>query len=226
MKKENYKNRLLTSIFLIFLLYLCFNYLYILIISLILISLFSWIEFTGLVSRIFINKGIKSSLFKIIIQAISLIYLTIFSGIVFTGIYQHDFKLNMLFLICICIFSDIGGLIFGKFFKGKKLTKISPNKTISGTIGSFVSSLLLVPVFYFFLDDGIDNLSNLIVIAILVSLVCQLGDLLISYLKRKAKVKDTGNLLPGHGGILDRIDGILFAVPIGVIFCESLIVVI
>ena len=226
MKKENYKNRLLTSIFLIFLLYLCFNYLYILIISLILISLFSWIEFTGLVSRIFINKGIKSSLFKIIIQAISLIYLTIFSGIVFTGISQHDFKLNMLFLICICIFSDIGGLIFGKFFKGKKLTKISPNKTISGTIGSFISSLFLVPVFYFFLDDGIDNLSNLIVIAILVSLVCQLGDLLISYLKRKAKVKDTGNLLPGHGGILDRIDGILFAVPIGVIFCESLIVVI
>ena len=226
MKKENYKNRLLTSIFLIFLLYLCFNYLYILIISLILISLFSWIEFKGLVSRIFINKDIKSSLLKLLIQSISLIYLTIFSGIVFTGISQQDFKLNMLFLICICIFSDSGGLIFGKFFKGKKLTKISPNKTISGTIGSFISPLFLVPVFYFFLNDGNDNLSNLIVIAILVSFVCQLGDLLISYLKRKAKVKDTGNLLPGHGGILDRFDGILFAVPIGFIFYKSLIVVI
>tara|TARA_A100000164_G_C21716733_1_gene680862 strand:+ start:123 stop:803 length:681 start_codon:yes stop_codon:yes gene_type:complete len=226
MKKENYKNRLMTSIFLIFLLYLCFNYLYILIISLILISVFSWIEFTGLISKIFINKDFKSSLLKIIIQAIILIYLTIFSGIVFSGISQHDFKLNMLFLICICIFSDIGGLIFGKFFKGKKLTKISPNKTISGTIGSFVSSLFLVPIFYFFLDDKIVNLSNLIVIAILVSLVCQLGDLLISYLKRKAKVKDTGSLLPGHGGILDRFDGILFAVPIGVMFCKSLIVAI
>ena len=226
MKKENYKNRLLTSIILIFLLYLCFNYSYILIISLILISLFSWIEFTGLISKIFINKDFKSGLLKIIIQAISLLYLTIFSGIVFSGITQHDFKFNMLFLICICIFSDIGGLIFGKFFKGKKLTKISPNKTIAGTIGSFVSSLFLVPVFYFFLDNGINNLSNLIVITILVSFVCQLGDLLISYIKRKAKVKDTGNLLPGHGGVLDRFDGILFAVPIGVMFCESLIVVI
>ena len=226
MKKENYKNRLLTSIFLIFLLYLCFNYLYILIISLILISLFSWIEFKGLISKIFINKDFKSSLLRIIIQAISLLYLSIFSGIVFSGITQNDLKLNMLFLICICIFSDIGGLIFGKFFKGKKLTKISPNKTISGTIGSFVSSLFLVPRFYFFLDDRIVNLSNLIVIAILVSLVCQLGDLLISYLKRKAKVKDTGNLLPGHGGILDRFDGILFAVPIGVMFCKSLILAI
>ena len=132
----------------------------------------------------------------------------------------------MVFLIFICIFSDIGGLLFGKFFKGKKLTKISPNKTISGSIGSFVLSLSLVPIFYFLLQDKFNNLGDLITLAILVSFFCQLGDLFISFLKRKAKVKDTGELLPGHGGVLDRIDGILFAVPIGMAIYEFLILVI
>jgi phosphatidate cytidylyltransferase len=149
-----------------------------------------------------------------------------FSSIVFAGISQNDFKLSMVFLISICIFSDIGGLIFGKLFKGKKLTKISPNKTISGSIGSFVLSLFLVPIFYFLLQNEFNNPSDLIILAILVSFFCQLGDLFISFLKRKAKVKDTGNLLPGHGGVLDRIDGILFAVPIGIAINEFLVVVI
>ena len=223
MKKSNLKNRLSTSILLIFLLYLSFSYSYILIISLIFISLLSWIEFKGLISKIFINKNFSSGLFKFIIQTICLLYLTIFSWNVFLEITQYNHKMSMFFLICICIFSDVGGLLFGKLFKGKKLTKISPNKTISGSIGSFVLSLFLVPVFYILLDYKIISLGDLVILSILVSLFCQLGDLFISFLKRKAKVKDTGDLLPGHGGILDRFDGILFAVPFGMIIYKFLI---
>ena len=224
MKKENFQNRIFTSIFLILLLYLSFNYSYILVISLILISVFSWIEFTGLILKIFNNKNFGSNFLKLILQIICLIYLTIFSVIIFFGISDQDLKLTILFLICVCIFSDIGGLLFGKFFKGKKLTKISPNKTISGSIGSFILSLFLIPIFYSILNIKLNNLSDFIVLTILVSFVCQLGDLFISFLKRKAKVKDTGDLLPGHGGILDRFDGILFGVPIGKIIHELLIV--
>ena len=110
--------------------------------------------------------------------------------------------------------SDIGGLVFGKIFKGKKLTKISPNKTISGSIGSFIFSMLLVPFFYKGLVD--QNLLSLLLITIIISLTSQLGDLFISLLKRKAKVKDTSDLLPGHGGVLDRVDGIIFAIPLGI----------
>ena len=224
MKKENFQNRIFTSIFLILLLYLSFNYSYILVISLILISVFSWIEFTGLILKIFNNKNFGSNFLKLILQIICLIYLTIFSVIIFFGISDQDLKLTILFLICVCIFSDIGGLLFGKFFKGKKLTKISPNKTISGSIGSFILSLFLIPIFYSILNIKLNNLSDFIFLTILVSFVCQLGDLFISFLKRKAKVKDTGDLLPGHGGILDRFDGILFAVPIGKMLHELLIV--
>lgn len=225
MKIKDLETRLFTSLFLIFLLYLSFNYLYILIISLILISLISWIEFKGLISKIFFKKTYKSRLLRLSIQATSLLYLTMFSGIIFAGISQNESKTSILFLISICIFSDIGGLLFGKLFKGKKLTKISPNKTISGSIGSFVLSLLLVPIFYFVLQDKFNNPGDLIILAILVSFFCQSGDLFISFLKRKAKVKDTGDLLPGHGGVLDRIDGILFAVPFGMAIWEFLIVI-
>ena len=226
MKMKNLKARLFTSIFLILLLYLSFNYPYILIISLSLISLTSWIEFQGLISKIFFKKNFKSKSLKIIIQGLSLLYLTLFSSMVFEGISQDNFKLVTLFLIFICICSDIGGLLFGNFFKGKKLTKISPNKTISGSIGSFVLSLFLVPIFYFLLQPKFSNPVEMTLVVILVSFFCQLGDLFISFLKRKAKVKDTGDLLPGHGGVLDRLDGVLFAVPIGLIIYEFLFVVI
>jgi len=103
----------------------------------------------------------------------------------------------------------------GKSVGGKKLTKISPNKTISGSIGSF--SLSLIPIICFFYFENFDvfqlNLVNLIIFILLISFICQVGDLFISYFKRKANVKDTGTLLPGHGGLLDRIDGVIFAVP-------------
>ncbi len=145
-----------------------------------------------------------------------------FSSIVYYGILQENFKINMLYLFLICIFSDVGGLLFGKTFKGKRLTKISPNKTISGSMGSFIMSISLVPIFYFYFNNKFSNLFDLVLISIFVSLFCQIGDLIVSYLKRKAKVKDTSNILPGHGGLLDRIDGILIAIPLGVMVWEIL----
>ena len=106
---------------------------------------------------------------------------------------------------------------------GAKLTKISPNKTVSGSIGSFCFSV--VPLFIFNNFDKSEYLhsTNNFLFCLKLSLVCQLGDLFISYLKRKAKVKDTGKILPGHGGILDRIDGIIFAVPFAYIYTIGLI---
>ena len=223
MKSKNLLNRLFTSIVLIFLLALSFNYSYILIISLIFVSLISWIELKSLISKIFKKNKIKTNFYRLSIHGLSLIYLTLFSVIIFSGISQDYFKMNMLYLFSICICSDVGGLFFGKIFKGKKLTKISPNKTISGSVGSFVLSLCLVPVFHLLLIDNFSNLINLILLTILVSFFCQLGDLFISFLKRKAKVKDTGNILPGHGGLLDRIDGMILAIPLGVLIWELLI---
>tara|TARA_A100001234_G_scaffold195643_1_gene184694 strand:- start:153 stop:533 length:381 start_codon:yes stop_codon:yes gene_type:complete len=126
-------------------------------------------------------------------------------------------------MFVICIFSDIGGLIFGRIFKGRKLTKISPNKTVSGSIGSFILSLILVPIFYFIMNDRFSGIFLIILITIFVSFLCQIGDLFVSFLKRKAKVKDTGNILPGHGGLLDRIDGMLIALPLGIFFFKFLI---
>ena len=220
------KKRIFTSLFLITLLVFVFFYSFILIISLIIISIISWVEFYGLISKILIKNTFKIKFFRLLIKATSLLYLTIFSFLIFSGITQSDYVFHMLYLFSICILSDIGGLIFGKFFKGKKLTKISPSKTISGSLGSFILSLISVPLFYYFLPEKFNNPYDLIILAIIVSFSCQLGDLFISYLKRKAKVKDTGDLLPGHGGFLDRIDGILFAVPVGMILWKFLTVTI
>ena len=212
--------RIITAIPLILLLGFSFYYWYVLIISLITISLVSWIEFKRLIDKIF-----KKNLVILSINFLILIYIVMFSSIVYFGILQENFKINMLYLFLICIFSDIGGLLFGKIFKGKKLTKISPNKTISGSIGSFIMSISLIPIFYFFFNNKFSSLFDLFVISILVSFFCQIGDLFVSYLKRKAKVKDTSNILPGHGGLLDRIDGILLAIPLGFIIWEFLRVI-
>ena len=217
MSSKNLTKRIATSIPLIFLLGFSFYYSYILIISLIIISFVSWIEFQSL-----INKILKKDFYKLLINLLSLIYLIIFSSLIFSGIMQPNFKMNMIYLFSVCILSDIGGLIFGKIFKGKKLTKISPNKTISGSIGSFILSLALVPFFYYLFNAKFTNFFDLILLSILVSFFCQLGDLSISFLKRKAKVKDTSDILPGHGGLLDRIDGMLLAIPLGVIIWKYL----
>ena len=124
-----------------------------------------------------------------------------------------------LFLIIVCIFTDIGGYIFGKTFKGPRLTKVSPKKTYSGVLGSFLISLLFGLIYIKYLGQKskilLETDSIFIILLILfISLVSQIGDLIISYFKRKAKLKDTGKILPGHGGFLDRIDGIIFVMPI------------
>ena len=219
MISKDLKKRFITSVPLILLLGLSFYYSPILIVSLIILSFISWIEFNGLISKIFKKKNFEIRVYKIFINFISLIYLIIFSSVIFLEITHENLKLNILFLFCVCICSDVGGLLFGKVFKGKKLTKISPNKTISGSIGSFVLSIVLVPVFVLVTNDNnFINIYNLILVSIFVSLVCQIGDLFISFLKRKAKVKDSGNFFPGHGGVLDRLDGVFLGIPIGFIF--------
>ena len=212
---SNIKKRILTSILLIALLIGMFFYSYIMIIFLIIIAIISWIEFYALISKILKKNILKYKFFRLVYKALSLIYLSGLVYLIFAIESEYsNLKIYLLYSILVAILSDIGGLICGKIFKGKKLTKISPNKTISGSIGSFIFSTLLIPFFY---KGQIDQtLVNLFLITIIISLISQLGDLFISLLKRKAKVKDTSDLLPGHGGVLDRIDGIIFAIPLGI----------
>ena len=122
---------------------------------------------------------------------------------------------SFLIILLICIFTDIGGYVFGKIFKGPKLTLYSPNKTISGSIGGYFLSLSLIPFLFYFNLYNQKNIILIIIYAILISTVSQIGDIIVSYFKRKSKIKDTGKILPGHGGLLDRIDGMLFAFPFG-----------
>ena len=212
---SNIKKRILTSILLIALLVGMFFYSYIMIISLIIIAIISWIEFYALISKIFKKDILKDKFFRFSYKALSLIYLSGLVYLIFTIESENsNLKIYLLYSVLVAILSDIGGLVCGKIFKGKKLTKISPNKTISGSIGSFMFSILLIPFFYKVQID--QSLVNLFLITIIISLTSQLGDLFISLLKRKAKVKDTSDLLPGHGGVLDRIDGIIFAIPLGI----------
>ena len=212
---SNIKKRILTSILLIALLIGMFFYSYIMIISLIIIAIISWIEFYALISKIFKKDILKDKFFRFSYKALSLIYLSGLVYLIFTIESKNsNLKIYLLYSVLVAILSDIGGLVCGKIFKGKKLTKISPNKTISGSIGSFMFSILMIPFFYKVQID--QSLVNLFLITIIISLTSQLGDLFISLLKRKAKVKDTSDLLPGHGGVLDRIDGIIFAIPLGI----------
>ena len=212
---SNLKKRIATSIFLISLLIGMFFYSYIMIISIIIIAIISWIEFYALISKTIKKNQLKDKFLRSFYKFLSLFYL---SGLVYLILAieseYFNFKIYLIYSVLVAIMSDIGGLVFGKIFKGKKLTKISPNKTISGSIGSFIFSIFLIPFFYSSLID--QNLLNIILITIIISLTSQLGDLFISFLKRKARVKDTSDLLPGHGGILDRIDGIIFAIPLGI----------
>ena len=175
------------------------------------------ITFIFFLSIIFLAMGFewfKMTKKKELIRILGLFFL-FFSF--YSAIYLRQYiGLNFfLFLIIVCIFTDIGGYLFGKIFKGPKLTKISPKKTISGAIGSFVLCSIFLTSSFYFLTKKFDL--TILLIAIIISSSCQLGDLFFSYLKRKAKVKDTGNFLPGHGGVLDRLDGIFLGVPIGLI---------
>lgn len=127
---------------------------------------------------------------------------------------QNNNFIMLIMTISVCIASDIGGYTFGRVFKGKKLTRISPRKTYSGLVGAYILSVISSSlIFYEYF-----SLYYIIIFTIIVSTVSQIGDIFISYLKRKAKIKDTGKFLPGHGGLLDRLDGIIFAIPFALIF--------
>jgi phosphatidate cytidylyltransferase len=128
--------------------------------------------------------------------------------------FNHDY-FHILLIAIICVSTDIGGYIFGKLLRGPKLTKLSPNKTYAGVIGSFLLSIIIT-ILFFELELKIHNFrftEETFVFVLAVSLVSQIGDIIISYFKRLLKIKDTGNIIPGHGGILDRIDGMIFAYP-------------
>ena len=130
---------------------------------------------------------------------------------------------DFLFIMTICIFTDIGGYIFGKIFIGPKLTKISPKKTYAGVFGGFFLPITagLVIYEYEYINQIIDTGLFFLILILLISLVSQIGDLIISYFKRKSKLKDTGKILPGHGGLLDRIDGMIFVFP----FCYLITII-
>ena len=210
------KKRIITSIFLISLLILMYIYSFIMIISLIIISVIIWVEFCALISKIIIKNSIKKRIYKLLYKLIFLLYLMmLISLIIYVDTYNLNLKIYLLYSILVTILTDVGGLIFGKIFKGRKLSKISPKKTLSGSVGSFIFSLSLVPIFFSELIGF--NFTSLILVTLAISLISQLGDLFISYLKRKARVKDTSNILPGHGGFLDRVDGLIFAIPFGIL---------
>jgi phosphatidate cytidylyltransferase len=158
---------------------------------------------------------------KELIKSFGIIFLILSFYFAYLLRLEQGFKI-FLFIILISILTDIGGYVFGKTFKGPKLTKISPKKTYAGLIGSFFLSIT-GSLFFVELTDLKSNLF-LYSFILIISLVSQVGDLVVSYFKRLAKIKDTGKILPGHGGLLDRIDGIVFAIPFAYIYLKLAIV--
>ena len=189
------------------------------IVLLIVVSLLSWSEFFNLIKKIY-----KKIFPRLTLLILSFLVLLLFIYSAYKIRNYHDGEIAIIFILLICIFSDIGGYVVGKSVGGKKLTKISPNKTISGSIGSFLFSLFPLGIYELFSITANNDIfrvalgNEAIIFCLTLSLICQIGDLFISFFKRKAKVKDTGKILPGHGGILDRIDGIIFAVIISNLF--------
>ena len=206
----NLKKRIYTSLVLFCLIFMILNFNSILLYTLILIGIYSILEFLNIVKKIFINK-----FYTIITNIFFILYIFLFCFIFYFASSFPLLKIIIFSTLFTCIGSDIGGFIFGKIFKGPKLTKISPKKTYSGAFGSILFSSFLLPTLIFFYTKVFDIKS--IFIGAMTSIACQLGDLFISFLKRKAKLKDTGNILPGHGGVLDRVDSLLLGIPIGLL---------
>ena len=207
---SNFKKRIFTSIGLFFLVLLIFKFNLALIYCLILIGVISILEFLQITKKIFRNK-----LGQILINKFFILYIFLFCYLFFILSNQFNLKLIIYILLLGCVASDIGGFIFGKTFKGPKLTKTSPNKTYAGALGSIFLTMLIMAILFNLIMTQFTF--KILLIGLIVSIACQLGDLFFSLLKRKAKIKDTGNILPGHGGILDRIDGILIGMPVGFI---------
>ena len=157
-----------------------------------LISIYEW------------NKMVK----KIELKFLGTIFL-IFSFYTFYRVTSTDL---WIFVLLVCVSTDIGGYVFGKLFKGPKLIKISPNKTYSGVIGGYLLSLIILKLFFNLHNTTVNE--EWFIVTILISTVSQIGDIIVSYFKRISKVKDTGKIIPGHGGLLDRIDGMIFVFPI------------
>ncbi len=205
---KKFKKRLLTSIALFITIFLILHYNFLLLFALIIFGVLSILEFFNIIKKI-----TKNNFIKLTQNLMFVLYVFIFCLLFFVFSEIIQLKIILFIILFGCIASDIGGFIVGKTLKGPKLTRISPNKTISGSLGSIVFTIVVMNLlFLFFL-----NMSslNLIAISLFTSIGCQVGDLFFSYLKRKAKIKDTGNLLPGHGGILDRLDGIFLGIPVG-----------
>ena len=214
MKELN--KRIITSFLLILLLFLAIKVSFFLLIVLFFIFCEIFYEFYYILNKIYKKHKVKFYLNLIFF----LFYLTFFILIIWSNLNSKN-ELNIIqiyLIISICVATDIGGYIFGNIFKGKKLTKISPKKTYSGMIGSYISSLIVSSVFF----NNYFTIENLFIISLVISSLSQIGDLSISYLKRKSKIKDTGNILPGHGGLLDRFDGLILAVPFGYLFFNIL----
>ena len=208
MISNNLKSRLITSLILLAILFLIYNFNFVLVYFLILLGVMSILEFCKLSKNIFSNQ-----LIKFFINSIFIIFILIFCLMFFFFSNIEGLKIILYILLLGCIASDIGGYVFGKIFKGPKLTKISPNKTYAGSLGSIIFTLIVVILLFYY---SIQYLSyKVVIISLVTTIFCQLGDLIFSFLKRKAKIKDTGSILPGHGGVLDRLDGIFLGVPLG-----------
>ena len=207
---NNLKKRFYTSLILFFILTLIFIFDSVQIYFLILLGVLSILEFLKLTRNIF-----KKKINQIMINLFFVIYISLFCLIFFFFSGFIQLKIILYTLLLGCIASDIGGFIFGKIFRGPKLSKISPSKTYSGSFGSIALCTFVVSLLFFNYMQ-VFNI-KIILVGIITSIFCQIGDLFFSYLKRRAKVKDTGNFLPGHGGILDRLDGIFLGIPFGFI---------
>ena len=158
-------------------------------------------------------RMMKKSLLKI--TGIIFLILSFYSMYKIRNDFDRDF-LHLLFVTIVCVSTDLGGYIFGKILGGPKLTKISPKKTYTGSIGSFLLAIILTNIYLNYED--IDFTTEIFIFVLIISIISQLGDIFISYCKRISKIKDTGKILPGHGGLLDRVDGMIFAFPFSYIF--------
>lgn len=204
-----FAKRFYTSIFLIIALMLSIFNQIILTSFLILCFFQMFFEFYYMLKKILFNK--KKLLFLIsFIILLLLSYISLYVWLSFLDS-QNDDQIYLLFIIIVAISSDIGGYLFGKTFKGKKISKISPNKTYSGMFGSYILSIVISLIIF----KNFLNIYELIILSIIISSFSQIGDLLVSLIKRKAKLKDTGKILPGHGGLLDRFDSLILSIPVG-----------
>ena len=203
------KKRIKTSLILFLILFLMLINNYFFGYCLIVIGVFSILEFISII--LIIHK--KNKIKQLSINLFFITYIFAFCGglLILSSFLQ--LKILIFLILITCIGSDIGGYIFGKFFKGPKLSKLSPNKTISGALGSLILSCVTIFFTLYYLTKNFDLL--ILLIGCLISISCQVGDLFFSFLKRKSNLKDTSNFLPGHGGLLDRVDGILFGLPVG-----------